>query len=224
MRVQKIHQMFADSLSTLRGTLSLFANPSNTLSVYDIEDGLRHQKATTLSIQYLMEQPGIPEIVAERYLAPPPDIEALLQQPVGSLGHTYATYITSHGFDANFFRPLAVEDDTSYLFLRRRQTHDLWHIVAGFDIDEESEIGLKAFELAQTRSMMSALLITGGLIRTLFKSPERLDYLLDRIAVGYRIGAKAHPFLAQKWELGWSKPLAEWRQDLNVTLMPVYEP
>lgn len=216
--------MLADSLITLKGTLSLFANPTNTLSVYDIEDGLRHQKATTLSIQFLLDQPGIQEIVTERYLAPTPDIEALLQCPVGSLGHTYATYITSHGFDANFFRTLSVEDDTSYLFLRRRQTHDLWHIVAGFDINEESEIGLKAFELAQTRSMMSALLIAGGLIRTLFKYPERLDYLLDRIAVGYRIGAKAHPFLAQKWELEWSKPLSQWQRGLNVTPMPVYQP
>jgi ubiquinone biosynthesis protein COQ4 len=216
--------MLADSLITLKGTLSLFANPTNTLSVYDIEDGLRHQKATTLSIQFLLDQPGIQEIVTERYLAPTPDIEALLQCPVGSLGHTYATYITSHGFDANFFRTLSVEDDTSYLFLRRRQTHDLWHIVAGFDINEESEIGLKAFELAQTRSMMSALLIAGGLIRTLFKYPERLDYLLDRIAVGYRIGAKAHPFLAQKWELEWSKPLSQWQRELNVTPMPVYQP
>jgi ubiquinone biosynthesis protein Coq4 len=224
MQVQEIHQMLADSLITLKGTLSLFANPTNTLSVYDIEDGLRHQKATTLSIQFLLDQPGIQEIVTERYLAPTPDIEALLQCPVGSLGHTYATYITSHGFDANFFRTLSVEDDTSYLFLRRRQTHDLWHIVAGFDINEESEIGLKAFELAQTRSMMSALLIAGGLIRTLFKYPERLDYLLDRIAVGYRIGAKAHPFLAQKWELEWSKPLSQWQRELNVTPMPVYQP
>ncbi len=224
MRVQDMQQMLADSLNTLRGTLSLLANPSNTLSVYDIEDGLRHQKATTLSIQFLKEQPGIQAMVTERYLAPPPDLDALLQCPVGSLGHTYATYITSHGFDANFFRSLIVDDDTSYLFLRRRQTHDIWHIVAGFDIDEESEIGLKAFELAQTRSMMSTLLIAGGLIRTLFKQPERLDYLLDRIAVGYRLGAKAQPFLAQKWELGWSKPLAEWRQELNVTPMPVYEP
>jgi ubiquinone biosynthesis protein Coq4 len=71
---------------------------------------------------------------------------------------------------------------------------------------------------------MSAFLIAGSLIRTLFKQPERLDYLLDRIAVGYRLGAKAKPFLAQKWELAWEKPLAEWRQELNVVLMAVYEP
>lgn len=223
-RVQKMQQMLGDTLSTLKGTVSLLANPSNTLSVYDIEDGLRNDKATQLSIDFIQAQPGMDDLIQDRYLAPSPDLEALLTFPEGSLGHAYATYITSHGFDAEFYRPIEVKDDTSYLFLRRRQTHDIWHLVADFGIDEESEIGLKAFELAQTRSPMSVLLIAGSLVRTLFKQPEQLNYLLDRIAVGYRIGAKAKPFLAQRWELAWEKPLEQWRQELDVEVMPVYVP
>ncbi|WP_228061351.1 Coq4 family protein [[Phormidium] sp. LEGE 05292] len=61
-------------------------------------------------------------------------------------------------------------------------------------------------------------------MRTLLSFPEDLDLLLDRIAVGYRMGAKAKPFLAQKWEKNWEKPVAEWRAELGVELAPVYVP
>ncbi len=33
---------------------------------------------------------------------------------------------------------------------------------------------------------------------------------------GWGMGENAHPFLAQKWEEGWEKPLSEWRADLKV--------
>jgi ubiquinone biosynthesis protein Coq4 len=36
-------------------------------------------------------------------------------------------------------------DDTSYLLLRLRQTHDLWHVVTGFSTNVPGELGLKAF-------------------------------------------------------------------------------
>ena len=92
------------------------------------------------------------------------------------------------------------------------------------EIDAASEIGLKAFELAQTRGMMAGLLVAGGLIRTLLKEPETLPYLLDRVAIGYRMGMQAKPFMAQKWEEGWDQSIEEWRDELNVTVPAAYVP
>jgi ubiquinone biosynthesis protein Coq4 len=224
MRFARVQLLLIDGLMTLRGVVSLLANPANTTSVYDIEDGLRREKSTQLSVEYLMAQPGVQELVQERYLADPPDLDQLLQCPEGSLGRAYATYIQENGFDPNFYRQLDISDDTSYLFMRRRQTHDIWHLLTGMGIDAASEIGLKAFELAQTKGTMAGLLVAGGLIRTLLKEPENLDYLLDRIAVGYRLGMKAKPFMAQKWEQAWDKPLEQWRQELNVEVADRYLP
>ena len=213
-----------DGLMTLRGVISLLANPANTTSVYDIEDGLRREKSTQLSVEFLLAQSGVKDLVEERYLAPPPALEQLLQCPDGSLGKAYALYIQENGFDPNFYRQLDVSDDTSYLFMRRRQTHDIWHLLTGMGIDAAAEIGLKAFELAQTRGTMAGLLVAGGLIRTLLKEPENLNYLLDRIAVGYRMGMRAKPFMAQKWEQAWDKPLTQWREELNVEIVDQYLP
>ncbi len=209
-------------LTVLKGTITLFTDPSKTDSVYDVEDMLRHTKAMELSVQHLLTQPEVAQIIQERYIAPPPDIEALITLPEGSLGHAYATYIKEMGFDPGFYRSLEVEDDITYVLLRIRQTHDIWHIVTGFSVDVAGEIGLKAFELAQTRRTLAGILTAGGLIQCLFQAPQELDKLLEHIAVGYRMGATAKPFLAQKWEQHWEKPLAEWRTELQVESAPAY--
>jgi ubiquinone biosynthesis protein COQ4 len=222
MFLGKSRQLNIDFLSTLKGAVTLLRDPSQTESVYDVEDGLRHSKATQQAVDFVKSKPEVAQLIAERYTPPKVDIEALLKLPEDSLGYTYASYIKESGFDPNFYRQLKVEDDVSYVLLRMRQTHDIWHIVAGFSTDVPGELGLKAFELAQTRRTMAAVLLAGGLLSTLFKSPESLDYLLDRIAIGYRMGGKAKPFLAQKWEDNWEQPLAVWRDELGVEIVLSY--
>jgi ubiquinone biosynthesis protein COQ4 len=224
MRFDDLRKLNLDFLITLKGVVALMRDPEQTNSVFDVEDGLRHSKAAIAAVEFAKTKPGVAELFAERYLPDPPNIEALLKLPSGSLGHTYATYIVDHGFDPNFYRVGAVEDDVTYMFMRMRQTHDIWHVVGGFEADVYAELGLKAFEIAQVHRPLAAILVAGGLLRTLFKTPDQLDRLLDQIAIGYRTGAKAKPFLAQKWEDDWEKPLAEWRQELNVEPMSVYVP
>ncbi len=215
-------QLNIDFLTTLKGAVMLLRDPSQTESVYDVEDGLRHSKATQQAVDFVKSKPEIAQLIAERYTPPKVDMEFLLKLPEDSLGYTYASYIKESGFDPNFYRQIEVEDDVSYVLLRMRQTHDIWHIVAGFTTDVTGELGLKAFELAQTHRTMAAVLLAGGLLSTLFKSPENLDRLLDHIAVGYRMGTKTRPFLAQKWEDNWEKSLAVWRNELGVEIMPTY--
>lgn len=211
-------------LTTLKGIVALIKDPGQTESVFDIEDSLRNTKATQLMVEYVKSKPGVAQIVQERYTPPPVDLDALLKCPQDSLGYAYASYLKNAGFDPNFYRKPAGDDEIGYICLRLRQTHDIWHVITDFGADEIEEIGLKAFELAQTHRTMSAILISGGMLKTLFNQPENLERLLDRIAVGYRMGAKAKPFLAQKWEEHWDKSLAEWRDELGVQPTPVYVP
>ena len=66
--------------------------------------------------------------------------------------------------------------------------------------------------------------MAGGILRTMFNTPEEIDRLMDRVAVMYRMGAKAKPFLAQKWEQAWEKPLTQWRTELGIELVDKYVP
>jgi ubiquinone biosynthesis protein COQ4 len=216
MRIANLRRFNLDALIVLKGVLTLVKDPTQTESVYDIEDGMKHSEAMLVATKHMLAEPQIAALASEKYLAPLPDIPTLLQCPPDSLGHAYATYINTSGFDPAFYRSLPIDDDTSYLLLRLRQTHDLWHVVTGFSTDVPGELGLKAFELAQTRRTMAGILIAGGFVKCLLQTPTELDLLLDRIAKGYRMGTHAKPLLAQKWEENWDRSLAEWRSDLGL--------
>ncbi|MBW4667307.1 MAG: hypothetical protein KME60_07655 [Cyanomargarita calcarea GSE-NOS-MK-12-04C] len=213
-----------DFLTTLKGTVTLVFNPNRADATPDIEDGMIKIKATQLAIDYVKTIPGVTEIVQERYLTAAPDLAYLAKLPSGSLGRCFAEYIQQTGFDPNYYRALPITDDTNYILTRLRQTHDIWHLVTGLGSTVNAELGLQAFCLAQIRIPLPILLIAGGLLRTLFTHPEELGLLLEQIAIGYRMGAKAKPFLAQKWEQNWDKPLAQLREELNVLVVDEYIP
>ncbi len=210
------HEGHVHYLQTLKGVVSMLRDPYATDSVFDIEDGLRDIDAYTLAAQYVGSIPEVRTLMDERHVAGATDVGALEKLPEGSLGWTYARHILDHGFDADYFRKLEVQSDLDWMLMRIRQTHDIWHVVTGLDVGKLGELGLKAFELAQTRRPMAAVITTGGVMRYVMKDPEELGACLEYIAFGYRLGIEARPFLAQKWEHRWDVPLAELRAELGV--------
>ena len=203
-------------LTTLKGAVGMLRDPNHTESVFDIEDGLRHIEATRLAMEHVRGDRGVARMIQERYLAPLPDVQALSEYPEGSLGHAFALHIIDHSFDPDYYRKIDVKNDVDYVLMRMRQTHDIWHVVTGIGTEPIGELSLKAFELAQTRRPMAAVITTGGVLRYLLKDPDELGNVLEGIAHGYGLGTEAKPFLAQKWEERWDRPLAEWRSELNV--------
>ena len=189
---------------------------SKTDSVFDMSEAFRHTDSNKLATEYMKSLPGVQELIAERYLAATPDIEALLKLPEDSLGYVYAYKMKAANFDPEFYRKIPVLDDTTYLALRIRQTHDIWHTVTGFGTDVAGEIGLQGFYLAQTHGPLSVAIMAGFILNTLLKSSEHLTQIMNAMSQGYNMGIKAKPFLVQKWEENWEKPLAEWRAELGV--------
>ncbi len=218
--VAKQQQTDSTLKTVLKAIVSLFQQPNSLDCVYDLEDGLLKTKATLLAVEWIKTQDEVAGLIKERYIAPHPDIETLIEYPEETLGYAYASYIKKSGFDPSFYRDVKVKDDVTYVLLRTRQTHDIWHVITGFNTDGVGEIGLKAFELAQTRRSLAVFLVAGGLLIALVKSPELLYDLLEQIAIGYNMGSKAKPLLAQKWEEHWDKSLSEWRNELGIEPMP----
>jgi ubiquinone biosynthesis protein Coq4 len=205
-----------DYLKAIKSLMSLLKGSNAINTIYDLEDGIRKITTNQNMVDYLKTQPEVAEIIEERYIAPPPDIESLLNYPPESLGYAYASSIKQADFDPNFYRKIDIKDDFEYILLRMRQTHDIWHIVTGFQTDVISEIQLKTFEIAQTRRVMAAILVVGTLFKALLINPQQLDFLLPRLASAYKMGTDAKPLLGQKWEENWEKPLEQWRQELNL--------
>ncbi len=203
-------------LTTLRGVLGMLRNPEGTESVFDIEDGLKDIRAADGVVARVAQDPGTAALMRERYLAKSVDIAELERLPPGSLGHAFARHIVDHGFDPDYYRKLDVVTDLDWVMMRMRQTHDIWHVVTGIDTSRLGEIAVKAFELAQTWRPLAAVITCGGMMRYLMKDPERLGDVMTHISHGYQLGRHARPLLAQKWELGWRRPLADWRRDVGL--------
>jgi ubiquinone biosynthesis protein COQ4 len=203
-------------LRTLKGVVGMLRDPHHTESVFDIEDGLKDIKAYELAVEHLKKQPEVAAVIRERYLTGLVDVDALSKMPEGTLGRAFAHHILSHGFDPDYFRKLHVKNDLDYVMMRMRQTHDIWHVVTGIGTDPIGELGVKAFELSQTHRPLAAVICAGGVIRYLLKTPEELSKVFDAIHKAYQLGQDAKPFLAQKWEAAWDRPLEDWRSELNV--------
>jgi ubiquinone biosynthesis protein COQ4 len=212
------HRNQIQYVETIRGLATMVRDPGHTESVFDIEDGLQNLEAYELAVEYIRSDPAMAELMKERYLRHGKhDLDALLKLPEASLGYHFAHHLRDKGFDPDYFRVREVHTDLDYVLMRLRQTHDIWHVVTGFDTDPISELGVKAVELAQTRRPMAAVVAAGGVIRFLYKDPENLGEVLGAVSEGYQMGINAKPLLAQKWEDHWERPLEEWRIMLNVT-------
>ncbi|MCU0525846.1 MAG: Coq4 family protein [Elainella sp. Prado103] len=224
--VATTHNILGSLQSTLQSTwqtvrgmqafIQLLFDESGSLEpVWALSQSLVDSPAFQMAATKMKITPAVAAIMAERYQAPPHNLQDLLKYPQNSLGYIYAQHMQQWGFQP--LEPvMPIDTETRYVEYRWQQTHDIWHVITGFDISEMGEIGLQAFYLAQFQLPLSSLLIANALISTTLLQPESLALLLNVIAQGYQMGKVAQPLIAQKWELAWEKPVNQWRAELHV--------
>ncbi|MEB3161623.1 MAG: Coq4 family protein [Prochlorothrix sp.] len=213
--VQGFQAIFSRLLIVKAFTAMLLGNGSlNTVG--ELVYGLLGTPAYDQMAQYLNQDPACAALIRDRYIPPAHDLEALLTLPSNSLGYIYAVQMKKTGFDPNLHAGMTAKSDAEYVELRLSQTHDLWHIITGFDVSEIGEIGLQAFHLPQFPYPLATMLVANSLISTTLQAPDLLPQLLEAIAQGFQMGRAAKPLFAQKWEEGWEKPLTQWQTELKV--------
>lgn len=209
-------QTATHTLKGLKAFVILLFDESGRLEpVWELSNSLVDSPAFQLAIAAMKATPETATFLAERYVAPPHDLEALLSYPPDSLGYIYAHQMKELAF-APIEAAIALDSDSRYVEYRWQQTHDIWHVITGFDTSAVGEIGLQAFYLAQFQLPLSSLLIANALISATVLQPESLNLLLGAIAQGWHMGKAAKPLITQKWEEAWEKSLVEWRAALNV--------
>lgn len=215
----QITHRYVDYLRALKGFVSILRDPDDTDAVFEIVRGLGQSRSFRRLVAELRSRPETARMMDERYLAPPPDLDELLKLPQDSLGHHFARRMRAQGLQVVFYPVFPVTDELSYVHMRLRATHDVWHTVASFDITPLEELGLQAFMLAQLASPLAAALIGGALLRSLLGEPVQgleAQAVVDAVARGYQRGRQAAPLFAQKWEEGWAKPLRDWQRELGL--------
>ena len=97
------------------------------------------------------------------------------------------------------------------------ETHDIWHVVTGFNTNIIGEIQLEAFYVSQLQASRFWLaLIAKNLLKSAVYDIECSADYMDAIAQGWMMAKHAKPLFGIEWKSLWSTPLDEIRDDLNI--------
>lgn len=206
----------------VRGAYQFVRRPVSRQTFTALSEALVRFRSNAESVRFMLRDPRVAALCRERYQGEVYEPEELIKHPPGSLGHAFGAAMIAGQFDPEFYRdyygkgPYEFDTDEQYLRFRIRQLHDLTHVLTGFDAHEiPGELGMQAFNAAQTLRPFSIALVGFGLLRIVL-NPRELQLTLQQIAKGFALGYAADQLLAYRFEEGWAKPLTEWQRELGL--------
>ena len=194
---------------------ALAANPDDLGHGFDLLTRSYATPVAEAARAALRRNPAIAPLIRERYWGRWPSQAELLELPEGGLGHAYASSIAGAGS-----QPLpdpvllaGSDGDDTWLHQRVRHTHDLWHVVCGCPPTAAGE------------AAMNAMLLGADLLHRCLEGPAAGEVDVGQAtAYGLELGRVSAPLLAQRWEQGWDRPLAEWREQLGIAALVANSP
>ncbi len=141
------------------------------------------------------------------------NVDQLLQLSADTLGGAYARHITRQGFDPEAF--VTEADQDHWLNQRLGLSHDVHHVITGFDGSPLGEFGLAAFVLVQYRDLLN-MFVLSHLPWFMLGHPSLVPKAIASIVKGLRQGFICRPIIAYPFEENWHKPLLQVRQELGL--------
>jgi len=216
---------FGDAWRALK---KLVADPDRTDQVFVIIDALagnsgekqyRRFAATPVGQRVLSEERDILSILSDR--------NALHAMPEGSLGKTYATFMSTEQISADGLVNANIEggggrnrDDINRqrYGMRVRDSHDLWHVATGYNRDLVGEAMLLSFTFSQIRNPGIGVIVAMAYFRG-----GSIPGARRMIRQAYRRGRSAGWLPGADWESLLQRPLNAVRLELGLEDLPVYE-
>lgn len=151
-----------------------------------------------------------------RLRLPVEDLVAASALPADTLGGAFGASMRARGLSIDAIRRLQPRDDIEYIVAHYYDTHDLWHVLTGFDTSAAGEVGLQAFYLAQGRAYLPLLVISAVLMNTALFEYEDRHARLDAIARGWTLGKEAQRIAGIDWRQHLASPLAEVQREFGL--------
>jgi len=152
-----------------------------------------------------------------RGYAPEQNLSVLRALPAGTLGREYARFL-----DANGIVPLVISPGVKERFrdnpflLRYATTHDLHHVLTGFDAGLAGEAGVYAFTVAQGSAPGGRATLHVARVVWSILSPIQARRIWHNIRIGTELGRAAALLIAQPIESYFEEPLGEVRRKLGL--------
>ena len=207
-----------DNLGSLLAMAMLARRPNRIKHVFaigDRQDNIAEAERDRGAMKDPFAAPELERMWQERYCPPRYDLGELARLDPGTLGGAYARHMSERGLQPDFYDAMPARHRMHYLRLRVRQTHDVWHVLSGFDTDEFGEVGLQGFYFAQFTNGQSALILAAAMLKSLLRGKlDELERFVEAFYDGYARGGRCESLLAVKFEQLWREPL----QDLQARL------
>ncbi len=205
------------AIKGVRGFWSLVKDLHRTEEVFEVVSGVHdpkflapvvaHFKSDALGAAAFETRPRIGKI----------DLQALRKLPIATLGREYADHMLALGLSPDFHPAYAIKDEYDYMRMHLYETHDLWHVLTGFDTSEAGELGLQAFYSAQfPQGPIPPILMAAGLLNAVLFSRGTTTERMDAIVLGYQLGKRARPLFGLDFSKEWGTTLTELRARFGI--------
>jgi len=210
-------------IKTFRAFLAAVQDPKKTDEIFNamVDPRIVNPETFKAVFEVLRKNDKTSEMLTSRFTERW-DLDALLKLPRNTFGHVYASHMRRNNLSPDFYPVMDVISDETYIQMRMRQTHDVWHVLTGFDTSFPGEVGLQAFVQAQLHGRSPGLIISIFLLNAVFFNPTLLSPLIAAIASGWNMGKLAEPLFGEAFEKNWHLDLKAYRRSLGIdsTLLP----
>ena len=184
--------------------------------------GLMSPEFTERLIAAVCSYPGVQTASAK----PLPNVitmEQLASQPQGSLAREFHDLIVDNKFDLEVLdrHELGLSDLPSplgYLNTQILRSHDLWHIIAGYETTALHEVAISGFQLAQFGHSYSAQFLPIPFGATALGPRKGFRIVADTVFAAWRHGRETSPLMLIDWEDEWNRSAADIRQTFDIQL------
>jgi ubiquinone biosynthesis protein Coq4 len=213
--MNRLHGSF-QVLKQLGKLIAVGKSSGNLEKIADLVDSFLDTPQMNACITRFRELPGGSEMMDERYPPLQPDLDSLAQYPAGSLGHEYAALIRKLNYDPEFFRPRLIDTEGRWLTQRIATTHDIHHLISGFNTEREGENGVLAITASQISFPAYVCLnqaVQTSNFRFRLKSYPAISKAINH---GITIGFTSQAFCTARWEDHWDWSIEQWRHHLQI--------
>lgn len=210
----------------------LIADKEDTEQVFHIIEAL-NGNSFERNFRSFAETEAGQRLLAEKPYLPPvlDDHDWIRALPAGTVGRAYVEFMEREGLTAQGlveesekFRSKAreFEDDYQWYGNRLRDTHDLFHVLSGYNRDALGEASLLAFTYSQQPGL-GVIFISFMGCRTIAKHAPKGARIMDCFWEGKRNGAAAQKIIQQDIIALMHEPLDAARQRLGIQPPVIYK-
>lgn len=198
------------------GTLDAASITERTAGLGKLQSEGFHDRLAEASMLY----PGIAE-VAGQVIPPIVKLAEVSTCPTGSIGRLYHDLIVDNGFDLEVLDGKALglsqlPSPLDYLNARNLQTHDLWHLVAGYETTVLHEFSIAAFQVAQFGHSYSANLLAVMAGVAALSPPIGFPILMDSVFAAWVHGRQTPQLMRIGWEELWTHSVSDIRSEYDI--------